>query len=124
MATVCWLALFYLNYEDPVTRFTQILRSKGENIRLYPVIEAAERTSYGEPIDTKAIVSPTRAEEVLIEPGYILNDYVTVYTFTPLRHHDKISRKGEDYEVLGVQAFDFASETAYFRANCRRLVGH
>ena len=123
MATVCWLSLLYLNYEDPTTRFTQILRSKGENITLYPVREAADTVSYGEGIDLQAIVSPARIEEVLIEPGYIINDYITVYAFTPLRQHDKIRRKGVDYEVLSVQAFDFQSETAYFKANCRRLIG-
>ncbi|MEM2995778.1 MAG: hypothetical protein QXI91_07215 [Candidatus Bathyarchaeia archaeon] len=123
MASVCWLAQLFLNYEEPQTRFTQILRSKGENVTLYPVIEAAETVSYGEGTDILAIVSPTRIEEVLIEPGYIINDYINVYTFTPLRQHDKIRRKGVDYEVLGVQAFDFQGETAYFKANCRRLVG-
>jgi len=123
MATVCWLGLLFLNYEEPQTRFTQILRSKGENIKLYPIREAAETVSYGEGIDMLAIVSPTRVEEVLIEPGYIVNDYLNVYTFTPLRQHDKIRRKGVDYEVLGVQALDFQGETAYFKANCRRLVG-
>jgi hypothetical protein len=123
MATVCWLAQLFLNYEEPQTRFTQILRSKGENITLYPIRQAAETVSYGEGIDIPAIVSPTRVEEVLIEPGYIVNDYLNVYTFTPLRQHDKVRRKGVDYEVLGVQALDFAGETAYFKANCRRLIG-
>jgi hypothetical protein len=123
MATVCWLGLLFLNYEEPQTRFTQILRSKGENITLYPIREAAETVSYGEGIDIQAIVSPTRVEEVLIEPGYIVNDYLNVYTFAPLRQHDKIRRKGVDYEVLSVQALDFQGETAYFKANCRRLVG-
>jgi len=123
MATVCWLARLFLNYEEPVTRFTQILRSKGESITLYPVIEAAETVSYGEGIDIKAIASPTRTEEVLIEPGYVINDYITIHTFTPLRHHDKIRRRGVDYEVLGVQAFDWKGETAYLKANCRRIVG-
>ena len=123
MATVCWLGRLFLNYEEPQTRFTQILRSKGETVTLYPIREAAETISYGEGIDIQAIVSPARVDEVLIEPGYIINDYITAYTFTPLRQHDKIRRKGEDYEVLGVQAFDFAGETAYFKANCRRLIG-
>jgi hypothetical protein len=123
MPTVCWLALLYLNYENPITRFTQILHSKGEDVTLYPIVEAANQTSYGEAIEIKAIISPTRTEEILIEPGYILNDYITLYAFTPLKHHDKINRKGEDYEVLGVQTFDFAGETAYFKANCRRLIG-
>jgi hypothetical protein len=123
LATVCWLGLFYLNYESPTTRFTQILRSKGETVTLYPIVEAEDQTSYGEAIDIKAIISPTRSEEVLIEPGYTTSDYVIIYVFTPLKHHDKVVWKGEGYEVLGVQAFDFAGETAYFKANCRRLTG-
>ncbi len=123
MATVCWLGRLFLNYEEPQTRFMQILRSKGETVTLYSIREAAETISYGEGINIQAIVSPTRIDEVLIEPGYIVNDYITVYTFTPLRQHDKIRRKGEDYEILGVQQFGFQGETAYFKANCRRLVG-
>ncbi|MCW4046585.1 MAG: hypothetical protein NWE99_03360 [Candidatus Bathyarchaeota archaeon] len=123
MATVCWLAQLYLNYEPPTTRFTQILRQNGETITLYPIKEASDQISYGEGVDVKAIVSPARAEEILIEPGYILNDYLTIDTFTPLRQHDKIRRKGVDYEVLSVQAFDWRGETAYFKANLRRLIG-
>jgi len=123
MANVSWLAQLFLNYEEPLTPFTRILRSKGETVLLYPIRQAAESVSYGEPLDVKAIVSPTRVDEVFIEPGYMVNDYITVYTFAPLRHHDKIRRKGEDYEVLGIQPFDFQGETAYFKANCRRLIG-
>jgi hypothetical protein len=123
MATVCWLAQLFLNYEPSGTRFTRVLNARGENITLYPVAEAADKTGYGEAIDIKAIISPVRSEEVLIEPGYVLNDYITVYCFTPLRHHDKIRRKGEDYEVLSLQSFDSAGETAYFKAVCRRLTG-
>jgi len=123
MATVCWLARLFLNYEEPLTRFTQILKAQGEWVTLYPIREAAETISYGEGIDVQAIVSPARIDEVLIDPGYIINDYIMVYTFTPLRQHDKVRRKGLDYEVIGVQAFDWKGETTYFRANCRRLVG-
>jgi hypothetical protein len=123
MATVAWLSLLYLNYEDPITRFTQILRSKGENVILYPVREAANTISYGDGIDVKAIVSPARVDEILIEPGYIINDYLTIHVFAPIRHHDKIRRKGVDYEVLDIQEFDFQGETTYRRAVCRRLFG-
>jgi len=123
MATVSWLSLLYLNYEDPVTRFTQILRSKGENVVLYPVKEAADTVSYGEDIDIQAIVSPARVDETLIEPGYIVNDYLTIHTFAPIRHHDKVRRKGIDYEVLDIQEFDFKGETIYRKAVLRRLLG-
>jgi hypothetical protein len=122
MATVCWLAQLYLSYEEPVTRFTQILNSKGEEVTLYPIREVADAISYGEAFDARAIVSPTRVEEILIEPGYLINDYLIAFTFMPLRVHDKLRRKGEDYEVQTVQAFDFQGETAYFKASCRRLL--
>jgi len=123
MATVAWLSLLYLNYEYPLTRFTQILRSKGENVILYPVREAADKVSYGEGTDIQAIVSPVRVDEVLIEPGYIVNDYLTIHVFAPIRHHDKIRRKGVDYEVLDIQEFDFKGETVYRKAVLRRLLG-
>ena len=122
MTNVSWLARLFLNYKEPLTSFTRILRSKGEYVLLYPIRQAADTVTYSEPLDILAIVSPTRVDEIFIEPGYIVNDYITVYVFAPLRQHDKIRRKGEDYEVLGVQAFDFQNETAYFKANCRRLI--
>jgi len=123
MATVSWLSLLYLNYEDPLSRFTQILKSKGENVILYPVKEAADTVSYGEGVDIQAIVSPARVDETLIEPGYIINDYLTIHTFAPIRHHDKVRRKGVDYEVLDIQEYDFKGETIYRKAVLRRLLG-
>lgn len=123
MANVSWLALLFLNYLEPNTPFTRILKSKGESVLLYPIRQAADKITYSEPLDILAIVSPTRIDEIFIEPGYMINDYVTAYVFAPLRHHDKIRRKGEDYEVLGVQAFDFQGETAFFKSVCRRLIG-
>src|SRR3990170_7741415 len=74
MATVCWLSQFLLNYEAPVTRFTQVLNSKGESLTLRPLVEAGEKAVYGEGVDFKAIVLPWKSEEVLLEPGYITSD--------------------------------------------------
>jgi len=123
LANVSWLSLLFLNYEDPVTRFTQILRSHGENILLFPVIQAEETVSYAEAVDIRALVSPARVEEILLEPGYVINDYLTIHVFAPIRHHDKIRRKGVDYEVLDIQEFAFQGDVAYRRALCRRLLG-
>lgn len=123
MATVCWLARLFLNYEEPVTRFTQLLRAHGEWITLYPVVAVGESTSHGESIEIQAFVENARTDEVLAEPGYLISDYVTVYTFTPLRIRDKIRVGSVDYEVLGVQAFDWRGDPAYYRAYCRRLAG-
>jgi hypothetical protein len=123
MATVCWLSLLFLHYEDPITRFTQILRSKGENVTIYPIREASDTVSYGEGIDIKAIVSPARVEEIMPEVGYIITDYLTIHVFAPIRSHDKIRRKGVDYEVTELQEFDFKGDTLYRRAVLRRLLG-
>jgi len=122
MATVAWLSQLFLNYEDPITRFTQILRSKGENVTLYPVREASDMVSYGEGIDIKAVGSPGRVEEIFPEAGYVITDYMIIHVFTPIRHHDKIRRKGVDYQVTELQEFDFQGDTLFRRAVCRRLV--
>jgi len=123
VATVAWLSQLFLYYEDPMTRFTQILRSRGENVTLFPVQEALDTVSYAEGVDIKALVSPSRVEEILPEAGYIITDYITIHAFAPIRHHDKIRRKGVDYQVTELQEFDFQGDTLYRRAVCRRLLG-
>jgi hypothetical protein len=122
MANVSWIARMFLNYEEPSTQFTRILKSKGEAVLLYPVHQAAATVSYGDPLDLLAVVSPVRAEQVLIEPGYYLNDYLAFYTFLPVRVHDKIRRQGEDYEVQTVTSFTFANQRFYFKSMARRLI--
>jgi len=122
MANVTWLSRMFLNYEEPLTRFTQILNSKGEAVLLYPVRQAVEIVSYGEPLDILAVVSPVRAEEVLLEAGYLFNDYLAFYTFVPVRNHDKIRRKGEDYEIQTPQPFTYENQTIYFKSIARRLL--
>jgi len=122
MATVCWLGQFFLHYVEPLTRFTQILRAIGENVTLYSVREASRTVSYGEGVDVQAVVSPARVEEVVVEPGYVITDYLDIHVFVPLRHHDKIRRKGLDYEVLDVQEYAILDQIMFYRAVCRRLL--
>src|SRR4030067_1684445 len=98
MATVSWLAKLLVNYEAPVTRFTQILTSKGENLTLQPITDAGETASYGEAVDLKAIVLPWKAEEILLEPGYVASDYIVLHVFAPIRNGDLIRRNGADTE--------------------------
>jgi hypothetical protein len=122
MANVTWLARLFLNYEEPITAFTRILNSHGETISLYSVLEAAETVSYAEPLEIQAIVSPLSAEEVVLEPGYFLTDYVAFYTFLPVRQHDEIRRRGDEYEVQSVQSFMFQNAPLYFKSVGRRLI--
>jgi hypothetical protein len=122
MVTVCWLAELFLHYEEPVTQFTKMLKSKGEMVTFYPVREAAATVTYGEPLDLLAVVSSIKAEQVMLEAGYYLNDYVAFYTFLPVRVHDKIRRQGEDYEIQTVTPFTFANQRFYFKSIARRLI--
>ena len=122
MVTVCWLAELFLHYEEPVTQFTKILKSKGETVTLYPIREAAATVTYGEPLDLIAVISSLKAEQVMLEAGYYLNDYLAIYTFLPVRMHDKIRRQGEDYEIQTVTPFTFANQRFYFKSIGRRLI--
>jgi hypothetical protein len=122
MVTVCWLAELFLNYEEPITPFTRILKSKGEAVMLYPVREASATVTYGEALDLLAAVSSLKAEQVMLEAGYYLNDYLAFYTFLPVRVHDKIRRQGEDYEIQTVTPFIFANQRFYFKSVARRLI--
>jgi hypothetical protein len=122
MANVSWIARMFLNYAEPSTQFTKVLKSKGEAVLLYPVRQAVETVDYGDPLELQAVVSQLKAEQVLIEPGYYLNDYLAFYTFLPVRSHDKIRRQGEDYEVQTVSPFAFANQRLYFKSMARRLL--
>jgi len=121
--TISWLSLLFLNYSPPITPFTRILRAHGEDLTLYPVRQTEEAVSYGEGVTIKALVSLARPDEIVMEPGYVVNDYITIHVFAPIRHHDKIQRKGIDYEVGPVEEFDFQGQLMYRRAVCRRLLG-
>jgi hypothetical protein len=122
MANVTWLGRLFLNYEEPLTSFSRILTSHGETVELYPVREAIETVSYGESLEIQATVSALRAEEIVLEPGYFSADYLAFYTFLPVRQHDKVRRRGEDYELQSVQSFTFQNEPFYFKSVGRRLV--
>jgi hypothetical protein len=122
MATVCWLGQLLVNYQTPLTPFTRILKSKGENLTLHQIIQTGERPLYGEGIDLKAIVLPQKTEETLIEPGYITTDYLTLHVFAPIRRHDKITRNGIDYEVTAIHDFMYKDEVAFRKATLRRLL--
>jgi hypothetical protein len=122
MVTVCWLAHLFLNYEEPSTQFTRILKIRGETVQLYPIREASAHLDYGESLDLLAVVSALKAEQVMLEAGYYLNDYLAFYTFLPVRVHDKIKRQGEDYEIQTVTPFTSANQRVYFKSVARRLI--
>ena len=121
MATVCWVGQLLLGYEAPLTRFIQVLNSKGENLTLYPLTQTGDSPAYGEGVDLKAIVLQGKTEEILLEPGYIVNDYLVLHVFAPIRRRDKINRNGVDFEVTSFQDFNFKDQVVFRKATLRRL---
>ena len=121
MATVCWVGQMLLGYEAPLTRFIQVLNSKGENLTLYPLTQTGDAPTFCEGLDLKAIVLQGKTEELLLEPGYIVNDYLVLHIFAPIRRHDKVTRNGTDYEVTSIQDFTFKDEIAFRKAILRRM---
>ena len=121
VVTVSWLGLYLLQYSPVSNKFTQILNAYGENVTFYSVIPG-ETESFAEALQIKAIVNPTRSGEVFLEPGYVIDDYITVYVFSPLKHHDKLVFKSISYVVIGVQEFRFEGDVMYVKAFCRRLI--
>jgi len=122
--TVSWLGMLLLRYQPSRTPFKAFLEKFGENVALYPILQTGETVSYGEDITIKAIASLKLPEEIIIEPGYTINDFFTLHTFIPIRTHDKIRRQGVEYEVGPVQLFRFRGEPNHYRAVCRRLIAH
>jgi len=121
--TVSWLSILLLNYQPVTTRFAQILRKTGENLTLYSIVQSGDQTSYLEGFNVRAVVRLLNPDELVIEPGYTLNDFIMVYTLVPMRQRDKIRRYGADYEVGPVELFRIRGEPYYYRATCRRLIG-
>jgi len=123
VVTVSWLSRLFLNYRPPITTFTRILRSHGEDVTLYPVIESKESVAYGVGVTIKALVCPARTDEIVMEQGYVVNDYITVHAFAPIRSHYKLRHKGIDYEVGPVEDYSFRGQLMSRRTVCRRLIG-
>lgn len=121
VVTVSWLGLYLLQYSAVSNDFTQILNAYGENITFHSVV-AGETESYAEGVRIKAVISPTRSGEILFEPGYVIDDYITVYVFSPLKHHDKIMFKSIPHVVIDVKEFRFQGDIMYIKAFCRRLI--
>ena len=122
MANVTWLARFFLGYQEPATDFNNLVNLSGETLSLYPVLEAADQVTWGEALSFKAVVALGAVGEIVLEPGYITEDSITVYSLLPIRVHDKIRRNGVDYEVTTVQCLDVKGDPQYYKSACRKLI--
>jgi hypothetical protein len=122
MTNVTWLAQFFIAYQDPSTEITHILSVNGERLLLYPIQQAADQVTWGPPLSLQGLVTLGAVGEIVLEPGYITEDHITVYTFLPVRVHDKIRRAGVDYEVITVSVSDLNGDPQVYKSVCRKLI--
>jgi hypothetical protein len=122
MANVCWLGEFFINYVEPQTDFTELLGLNGDDLTLYPIIAAADEVSWAQPISLVGMVTIGAATELILEPGYITQKHITVFTFLPVRVHDKIRYSGVDYEVITVSDYDLNGSPQFYKSVCRKLI--
>jgi hypothetical protein len=122
MANVTWLAEFFIVYQEPSTDITHILSVNGESLLLYPIQQAADEVTWGSPLNLLGAVTLGAVGEIVLEPGYITEDHITVYSFLPVRVHDKIRRAGIDYEVITVSVSDLNSDPIFYKSVCRKLI--
>lgn len=122
MTNVTWLAQLFLAYQDPSTDITHILSVNGEGLLLYPVQQAADQVTWGSPLNLLGLVTLGAVGEIVLEPGYITEDHITVYSFLPVRVHDKIRRAGVDYEVITVSVSDLNGDPQVYKSVCRKLI--
>lgn len=114
-----------------MTRFAQVLSAEGEEVTWHKREEGSEDPETGdlevgevfEPDQTiKAIVQSVRVDEVLIDAGYTVEDYIRIFTISAVQHKDTITWNGNDYEVLPPETIKFRGITEYITAICRRLI--
>jgi hypothetical protein len=122
MTNVTWLAQLFLAYQDPSTDITHILSVNGESLLLYPVQQAADQVTWGSPLNLLGLVTLGAVGEIVLEPGYITEAHITVFSFLPIRVHDKIRRSGVDYEVITVSEEDLNGDPIFYKSVCRKLI--
>jgi hypothetical protein len=120
-ANVSWQGRMFLNYSYPRNAFSLLLSKGGETVTLYSVIQAANTVSYAKPLEMQAVIKNGSINEILLEAGYVITDYLLCYSLIPVRPRDKIRRRGSDYQVQFVEKQVLKNRTLYYKAQLRRL---
>jgi len=112
-----------------MTRFQQILSREGEDVTWHkrslgvtPDPETGDLPVSWATETIKAVVQPARVEEVPLEAGYTIEDYIRIFVTADIQHRDKITYRNVEYEVLPPEAFYLRGTLEYRSALCRRLI--
>ncbi len=118
---VAWLARMFLNYSLPLTDFSYMLETEGERVQLFSVEQATDATTYAPALAMPAVIKNGNIKETYVEAGYVITDYLTMYSLLPVRPRDKIRRRGGDYEVQSVQKVILENQPICYKSELRRL---
>ena len=120
-ANVSWQGRMFLNYSSPRNVFSSVLSKGGEKVTLYSVIQAANTVSYAKPLEIQAVIKNASINEILLDAGYVITDYLLCYSLIPIRARDKIRRRGADYHVQFAEKYVLKNKTLYYKTQLRRL---
>ena len=111
-----------------MSRFQQILNREGENVTWHkrslgatPDPETGDLPVSWTTETIKAIVQPARVEEIIVEAGHTVEDYLRLFTTADIKHGDQITYRGERYEALTPEAYYFRGQLEYYTASCRKM---
>jgi len=111
-----------------MTRFEQFLRREGEDITWHKRQEGSIDPETGDRTVTwtteviKAVVHSVSTSEIVAEAGYTSEDYIRIFVTSDLKHKDKITYNGREYEVLPPESVFFRGVLEHRTALCRRLI--
>jgi len=111
-----------------VSRFEQLLRRAGENVTWHKRQEGAVDPETGDRTVTwtieviRAVVELVSSSQIMVEAGYTSEDYIRVFVTADIKHKDKITYQGRDYEVLPPESVYFLGVLEHRTALCRRLI--
>ncbi len=103
--------------------FASILNLSGEPLSLNAVSQVNDEDSWDPTgIDFTGVVAVGTVGEIILEAGYAIDDYITIYSAQQLNQHDHITRAGIIYEVKTLHHYDLNGIPQYYKSTCRKLI--
>ncbi len=103
--------------------FASILNLSGETLRLNAVSQVNDEDSWSSMATTFiGIVAVGTVGEIILEAGYSMEDYITIYSAQQLNQHDHVTRADLQYEVKTTHHYDVNGIPQYYKSSCRKLI--
>ena len=103
--------------------FASILKLSGETLSLNAVSQVNDEDSWSSTATTfSGVIAVGTVGEIILEAGYAMEDYITIYSAQQLTQHDHVTRLGLIYEVKTVYHYDVNGVPQYYKSTCRKLI--